>query len=703
MPLVSNPVSIFLVVLAIILIVPMLLQRLKIPNVIGLILAGVAVGPFGFNILAHDMSFEVFGQVGLLYLMFLAGLEIDMYHLRKNLHKGTIFGFFTFIIPLILGFVAGRLFLHLGNAPSLLLAAMFSAHTLLAYPIVWRFGLTRSPAVVIAVAGTIVAVLGSLMVLAAVSDIARSGQFQLLAQLRLLVIIIVFAVAVMYLYPIVTRWFFRKYSDPITQFVYVLAMVFLAAAVARWIGIEGVFGAFLGGLVMNRFVPARSPLMSRLEFVGNALFIPYFLLGVGMLINLKVFTHGWNLVYIAAVITAVAMVSKWAAAWCTQKVCKLTSPDRSLLYQLTNAHTAVALAVTTIGYQMGLLDEEMLNAVVVMILLTCTVSSLGTERAARRLQLKIMQHRDTADHASADRPPSTLITVSNPLTTPQLVDLALMMRGPATPESPVYALHVRNENSPLSMEMAKASLELAEKTAAAVDSLITPIQRFDINVSAGITNTMAERGITELVIGMHRQASAASSFFGNIIEQLLVSTSRMVVLSRCFIPLNTISGIVVYVPPRAQFETGFARWVQALGFVARELGCRITFYCDADCPRLIKGVLAHWKIGVRVNFHTLDRPDDYVLLANKVEDDDLFVVITARRTSLSFNTEMDALPDFLRRYFSRNNLLIIYPEQYGEPSDVETMAANMSADFHVPPVPLLSHLRNIFRMKFPAK
>lgn len=676
----------------------MLLQRLKIPNVIGLILAGVAVGPYGFNVVAHDMSFEVFGQVGLLYLMFLAGLEIDMYNLRKNLHSGAIFGFLTFIIPLILGFVAGRVFLGLGIAPSLLLAAMFSAHTLLAYPIVWRFGLTRSPAVVIAVAGTIVAVLGSLMVLAAVSDIARVGEFQLMAQLRLLVTIIIFTAAVMYLYPIITRWFFRKYSDPITQFVYVLAMVFFAAVAGKWIGIEGVFGAFLGGLVMNRFVPARSPLMSRLEFVGNALFIPYFLLGVGMLINLKVFAQGWKLVYIAGVITIVAIASKWIAAWCTQKICKLAASDRSLLYQLTNAHTAVALAVATIGFQMGLFGEELLNAVVIMILLTCTVSSLGTERAARRLQLKILRERNSADHASADRPPSTLITVSNPLTTPQLVDLALMMRGPATTESPVYALHVRSENSPLSMEMAKASLELAEKAASAVDSLITPIQRYDINVATGISNTIVERGITELVIGMHRQTSAVSSYFGNIIEQLLVSTNRMVILSRCFIPLNTISGITVYVPPRAQFETGFARWVQALGFMARELGCRLVFYSDGECPRLIKGILAHWEIGVRVEFHTLDRTDDYVLLANKIEDDDLFVVVTARRTSLSFNNDMDALPDFLRRYFSRNNLLIIYPEQYGEPSDVETMAANMSADFQLPPVPVLSRLRNLFHM-----
>ncbi len=400
-PLISDPVPIFLSVMAIILVTPLLLNRLKIPHVIGLILAGVAVGPHGFGLLDKDMSFEVFGQVGLFYLMFLAGIEIDMYHLKKNLSKGLVFGLFTFGIPLVIGAVVAILVLGMQLPEATLLASMFSAHTLLAYPIVARFGLTRSPAVIIAIAGTIVTVLGSLIVLAGVLGVVRDGS--ILSLVRVLGYLVIYSAGIYYVYPRLTSYFFKKYHDGIQQFIYVMVMVFLAAALASWIGLEGVFGAFLAGLVLNRFIPGRSTLMGRLEFVGNAIFIPYFLIGVGMLIDVKVFTSGWATIYIAAVMSAVAMSTKWLAALLTQKVFGLTSTDRSIMYQLSNAHTAVALAVVTIGYSMGLFGVEILNGTVVMILITCSVSSMGTAAAAARLKVQIIEQTDeelTRDESS---------------------------------------------------------------------------------------------------------------------------------------------------------------------------------------------------------------------------------------------------------------------------------------------------------------
>ena len=311
-PIITAPVPIFLTVMAIILLTPLILNRLKIPHVIGLIIAGVVVGPHGFNLLARDMSFEVFGQVGILYLMFLAGIEIDMYHLRKNLRKGLAFGIFTFIIPLFLGSVVAMTALGMHILEATLLASMFAAHTLIAYPIVTRFGVTKSPAVIIAIAGTIVTVLGSLIVLAGVLGVYRDGSVSSL--LPILFYLTIYCVGLTYVYPRVTRYFFQHYSDGISQFIYVMVTVFGAAALASWIGIEGVFGAFFAGLVLNRFIPARSILMGRLEFVGNALFIPYFLIGVGMLIDLHVVLGGWSTLYTAAVMSAVAMASKWLAA-----------------------------------------------------------------------------------------------------------------------------------------------------------------------------------------------------------------------------------------------------------------------------------------------------------------------------------------------------------------------------------------------------
>ena len=325
--LVTNPVLIFFIVLAIILMAPLLLNRLKIPHIIGMIVAGVCVGPFGFHVLDNDASFSIFGQVGLLYLMFLAGIEIDLFHLRLNLKRGLVFGLLTFFIPLLLGIAASVWLLHLDAVTSVLLASMYASHTLIAYPVTARFGITKSPAVLISVVGTIVAVIGALLSLAIALNVQRTGQFSILAIALLLAKLIIYCGAVLSIYPLLTRSFLRRYNDRVTQFVYVLALVFLAAYVAQAIGLEAVLGAFLAGLVLNRFVPNTSPLMSRIEFVGNALFIPYFLIGVGMMIDVRVIAQKDTLI-MAANMLAVALSAKWIAAWLTQKFYRMRSEER---------------------------------------------------------------------------------------------------------------------------------------------------------------------------------------------------------------------------------------------------------------------------------------------------------------------------------------------------------------------------------------
>jgi len=681
-PLITEPVPIFLSVMAIILVTPLLLNRLKIPHVIGLILAGVAVGPHGFGLLDKDMSFEVFGQVGLFYLMFLAGIEIDMYHLKKNLSKGIVFGTFTFGIPLIIGAAVAILVLGMQLPEATLLASMFAAHTLLAYPIVARFGLTRSPAVIIAIAGTIVTVLGSLIVLAGVRGVVREGS--VMSLLKVLGYLVVYSAGIFYVYPRLTSYFFKKYHDGIQQFIYVMVMVFLAAALASWIDLEGVLGAFLAGLVLNRFIPGRSTLMGRLEFVGNAIFIPYFLIGVGMLIDVKVFTSGWATIYIATVMSAVAMFTKWLAALLTQKVFGLTPVDRSIMYQLSNAHTAVALAVVTIGYSMGLFGVEILNGTVVMILITCSVSSMGTAAAAARLKVQLLEQADeelTRDESSTM--PRTLIAVSSPQTAPGIVDLALSMRFPdSSVPGDFYALHVRNDNSASARAISHSSLDVAERAASSVEVSLTPIERFDLNFITGVLNTMAERDITEVIIGLHRRNAFIDSFLGDKIERLLQTTNRMVVITRCYIPLQTMTRMVVAVPKNAQFETGFRRWVQATGNLCRHIGCEIEYWCEPSTVPMIRTVLSQAKIGIPMSFATVESYDDFVLKSSEISDDDLLVVISSRRAAVSFDSDMEAMPEFLHKYFSNTNLVIIYPSQFGTEAPMtmaETMATDMAA------------------------
>ncbi|MCM1110631.1 MAG: cation:proton antiporter [Clostridium sp.] len=682
-PLITDPVTIFLVVLLIILVTPIIFTRLKIPHIIGLIVAGLAVGPYGFNILDRDMSFEVFGQVGILWLMFLAGIEIDMYNLRRNIRRGVIFGAYTFVVPLVVGTLASLFMLGFDMLTSLLVASMFCAHTLIAYPIVSRFGLTKQPAVIIAVTATIFTVLGSLIVLAGVTGVYREGEFSVAKILRIIGLLALYCLVVTYAYPRITRWFFKHFNDGILQFIFILAMAFGAAKAVNLAGVESVFGAFFAGLVLNRYVPARSPLMSRLEFVGNAIFIPYFLIGVGMLINIGVIWTDESSIYIALVMSAVAMLSKWIAAWIAQKTFRMRPVDRSMLYQLTNAHTAVALAVVTIGYNMGIFGETILNATVLMILVTCTVSSIGTASAATKMKTMIASETtpDTvqaiAEAVSHRRPTRTLIPVANPMTARELVDLALLMRGKVADGSGIYALHVRSDNTAMSRSLGRNSLDMAANSAAAMDEEIETIERYDLNFVTGVINTVEERDITELFIGLHRRTAVIDSFFGEKLEQLLRSTNRMIVISRCFIPVNTVTRVVVAVPPMAEFETGFRRWVEGVANLTRQLGCRVIFCAHPHTRQTIRAVIRAGRYEIRHEYRDVEHFDDFILLANRVLDDDLFIVVNARRTSISFNTDLDQLPSFLQRYFSSNNLVVIYPEQFG---DDPLITANTSAE-----------------------
>lgn len=696
--LITQPVPIFFIVLVIILCAPLLLNRLRIPHVIGMIVAGVAVGPYGFNLLANDSSFAIFGQVGLLYLMFLAGLEIDMYHLKLNLRRGLFFGVLTLCIPLALGIITSVWILKLNWLTAMMLGAMYTSHTLIAYPVATRLGITRSPAVLISIVGTIVAVIGALLVLAATVSICREGTFNPLAIVKLLGLLGAYCGVVLYTFPRITRIFFKRVTDAVSQYVFILAMVFLAALGAQAIGLEAVLGAFLAGLVLNRYVPAGSSLMNRIEFVGNALFIPYFLIGVGMMIDLRVVLHADTL-GIAAIMLAVALASKWLPALIAQKINHLSRASRDVMFGLTTAHTAVALAVVTLGFGMGLFDEQILNSTVIVILVTCAVAPMFTAGSAAKLKMEMMESSDGAGDnlLKRSRHNRTLISVSSPTLAPPLIDLAMLMRNDRGTHE-FYAIHVRNDNSNKAKQLSRLTLEAARNEAASADVKIETLDRYDLNIVTGLTNAINERDITEVIVGMHRRISVVDSFFGKNISQLLRATNKMVVIARTFIPVNTIGRIVVYSPPGARYETGFSRWVRTLARLTRQIGCRIVFCCSTEAQPLIRGVIYHENYGIRVEFRTVEQWDDFIMMSAKVKDDDLFVVIGARPNSVSYSAEMAELPQFLQKYFSSNNLLIIYPEQFGEESTGATSFADpMSADIDSSPSKLRLKLRLVAR------
>lgn len=666
---VTDPTWIFFLVLIIILFAPMILGRLRIPHIIGMILAGVVVGKYGFNILERDSSFELFGKVGLYYIMFLAGLEMDMDDFKKNRTKGLVFGMFTFLIPMGLGIWSSMSMLNYGFLTSVLLASMYASHTLIAYPIISRYGLSRQRTVSITIGGTAVTVVLALMVLAVIGGMYKGEDVGGLFWVLLVAKVVLLFGLIIFLMPRISRWFFRTYEDAVMQFIFVLAMVFLGGGLMELVGMEGILGAFLAGLVLNRFVPHVSPLMNRLEFVGNALFIPYFLIGVGMIIDVRcLFTEGEAL-KVAVVMTVVATFSKWLAAWITRKIYGMKKVEGSLIFGLSNAQAAATLAAVLIGHGIimengeRLLNDDVLNGTVVMILFTCIISSVVTERAAR----KMVTQENLMEGSEGKEQERILIPVANPETIEGLVGMALMMRHPKQKES-LVALSVINDNNTSETKelIGKRNLERTAMIAAAADASVKTVLRYDLNIAQGIIHTQKEYAVTDIVIGLHRKTNLMDSFFGTMTENLLKGTNRQIMIAKLLMPVNTLRRIVVAVPDKAEYEKGFLKWMTQLCRMGKQLGCRVHFFATEDTLKHLRALTEKQEANTFTEFSLLEEWDDLLLLTGQVNYDHLFVVVSSRKGSISYQTSFERLPSQISKYFANNSLLIVYPDQLGD-------------------------------------
>ena len=382
---ITNPLAIISLILGIILLIPMICRKIRIPSIVGFILVGIAVGQYGFELLQGGTSIQTLGMIGMLYIMLQAGIEVDVNDFRQQRSHAVIFGIYSFLFPFILG-LATSLILGYNWATSALLGAMYGSHTLMTYPIVSRYGVQKNPAANIAIGGTMLTITLSLLVLAylksniVLSDSESTWSMLGKVALTLLHILVIF--------PKVAQRFFKRWTDPTSGFLIVMTLMVVSAWMADWAGLEGILGAFMCGVAMNKLVPNLSPVMQRINFVGNNLFVPLFLLGVGMMIDVSVFWSGWFTIIIAIVMIATKLTGKWLAAIVAQKSFSLQALERQLIFGLTHATAAGTLAIVTIGYKTGFFDDAILNAAVLMILVLCTSASFVTEYAAKQLALQ---------------------------------------------------------------------------------------------------------------------------------------------------------------------------------------------------------------------------------------------------------------------------------------------------------------------------
>ena len=665
----TDPVLKFLLILVIILSAPLLLNKLKIPHLLGLIIAGAIIGPNGLNLVLRDSSIILSGTAGLLYIMFLAGLEIDMGDFKKNSGRSFVFGMYTFLIPMALGIVAGLYVLHFSMETSILLASMFASHTLIAYPIISKLGITKDKSVTITVGGTMITDMLALLVLTVIVGMA-TGVIGEHFWTRLSISIVIFVLFVVIAFPIAGRWFFKHVQDSISQYIFVLVMVFLGAYLAELAGIESIIGSFLAGLSLNRLIPRSSPLMHRVEFIGNSIFIPFFLIGVGMLIDYRAFFTSFDTIKVGIVMIIVATIAKYAAAWLTQKTFRMSVDQRRIIFGLSNAQAAATLAAVMVGYNVilgqtpegepiRLLNESVLNGTILMILVTCTMASFSAQRGAHNLAATASSETDeTGDHKER-----ILIPLSNEDTAEELVNLSLATKSKKNTHH-LYALNILDNKVSGDDQQLKKSrrlLENAALTAAATDTHLQELQRYDLNVTNAILSVILEHRITDLVLGLHKEKGIPSSFLGRITEGILDYSDVTTLIYKPAQPLSTMKRHLVVIPVQAEKEAGFPQWVARVWNVIQNTGAKAIFYGSSDTLGRLKTLLG--KRGGEMEFTEFSDWEDLLIVFRDVHKDDNLWIVMSRHNGISFNPSMNRIPGYLNKYFQQNSFILVYPLQ----------------------------------------
>lgn len=660
---VTEPTWIFLGVLSIVLFAPLLFNKLRMPHIIGMILAGLLVGPNGLNIFERDSSFELFGKVGLYYIMFLASLEINMQEMKQAKGGALLMGLAVFAIPVVLGMAANLYILEYSLIASLLLASMYASYTLISYPIVARHGLSRLRCVNFVVGGTIITDTLTLFVLAVVAG-TFTGEADIWFVLFMLLKLIAIAAVIIFVFPRIARRFFRTYNDSVIQYIFVMVMLFLGAGLMELAGMEGILGAFITGLVLNRLIPHSSPLMRRIDFVGNAIFIPYFLIGVGMLIDVRVLFNGDGSLLVAAVMISTALLGKWLASFLVAKRYRMSWNEQKLMFGLSTSQAAATLAAAFVGHGIilpdgsRLLNDDVLNGTILLILVTCIVSSVVSDRASRKLVVSGAALNKPAGVSSK----KTLLALANPNMVDKLMDLALLIRkeNSAIPLSAITVVLDEDKN------LQRGASKLLDKAAGIAASVNVPLltkMRLTTNLAHGIIHEVKENDYRELIVGFHKKETANDTFLGNVLPEVLNALDCQVVMARMNIPLNTVRMMHITFPAKAEFEAGFPYWVEETARMAAGLGCEIMYHGHPDTFVRIKELLAKCD-PVEAHFFDTDGGNDLKRLSKIIKEDHLLVIVSARRGSISFRPSHDHIFVQLQRDYPNTSVLLVYPNGY---------------------------------------
>ncbi|MFL5752514.1 MAG: cation:proton antiporter [Bacteroidia bacterium] len=654
----TNPVLVLSLVLLIILFSPLIFKRFRIPGIIGLILAGIIIGPNTLHIIDKSNSFELFSKTGLLYIMFLAGLEIDMQEYRQNRSKSLVFGALTFFIPISLGFIVCVYVFKLSLLASLLLASMFSTHTLLSYPIVSNMGVVKNRAVQVTFGGTIITDTAVLILLGVITNVV-DGELTGMFWIKLCIYLAALTVGVLYILPRVSRWFFRNIEGQgSSQYIYVLAVVFLSAFASELAGVEPIIGAFLAGLALNRVIPHNSVLMNRVIFIGNTLFIPFFLISAGMLVDLRLFFQGSEALIFAGILSGVALFTKYLAAYFTGLIYKYTKYETRIMFGLSASHAAATLAVIKVGFDIHLLDQNAINGTIILILITCMVSSLVTERAARKLAITEKE----ADVKLEKRPERILVPLANPDNMQRLIDFALLIKNPKSPE-PIYPLSIVEDDNDANEKLRKVKkvLEGIIEQVASVDKKVEILKKVDLNIVDGIVRTAKAYSITDIILSWKAQQNTSNFIFGSVSDNLLDKSDQMVMVTRIIQPMNSFNNVIVVLTPNAELEQTFKRTCIKISRILKQVGKEAFVYGEEKTLFAFRNNIND-KTGSMYKYKEIDTFEENDFINKAHGTDDLYVILNSRKQTVSYDYHVDNLPRVLNKHYEYSSFIVIYPE-----------------------------------------
>lgn len=695
---IEDPLLKFLIEIIIILCIPLLLNKIKVPHLLGLIIAGAVVGPNGFGLLSRDSSVVVTGTTGLLYIMFLAGLEIDMADFKKNKWKSITFSLYTFAVPFVLGLAGGYYILGFSLLTSVLFASLFSSHTLIVYPMVSSLGIAKNLAVNITVGGTMITDVLSLLVLAVVVGMSQ-GEVGTAFWLKLSISMVVFTLIVLLVFPIIARWFFKTVEDKISQYLFVIVMIYLAALLAELAGIESIIGAFFAGLALNRLIPHTSSLMNRVEFVGNAIFIPFFLISVGMLIDFSAFIQSWETLWVAAIMLFASIGGKYFAAILTQKTFKLTNDEGKLIFGMSSASAAATLASVMVGYNIiigendagepiRLLNDHVLNGSILLILVSCTVSSFVSMASAQRIA---DADKDNKVSGNSEEKENILLALNHEDTVEKMVNLGLLVKT-STNTDRIFAVNVINEEeNESSVKNAEKILESAVKAASAADVKLNPITRHDNDTASGISNVIKEKEITDLLVGLQSGKGFSASFVYNLYNGYLRNKNINLMIYHAVQPVSTIKEYVVLIPENAEMDAGFFHSMLRIWNIARNSGAKMSFYGKDKTMLILKRIVK--KASIEATFETIGSWQDAQEIAFGLGEDIGLIIVMADKGMHAYVPRMQDVPDLLNKRVNNNNYILIYPFSKTEINTTEKRAVSSHDDF----VEIGKIIRNIFK------